>query len=53
MTKLETDDACFDAEVDRVHAAYKAEIAATFERYRAQFGYEARELVFVEDSKSK
>ena len=53
MKKLAPEDPGFDAEVERVHAAYKAEIVATYERYRQQFGYGQRELLFLEDAKKK
>lgn len=53
VQQLAPEEAGFDAEVERVHAAYKAEIRAIYERYKLQFGYEQRELVFVEDAKTK
>lgn len=51
VTKLDPSEDGFNAEVERVAAAYKAEIRATYERHRAQFGYEERALVFVGDAK--
>jgi len=49
VKKLEPSDVGFDAEVARVHAAYKAELQAIYEQHKAQFGYGERELVFLED----
>ena len=37
----------FDAEVARVHAAYKAELKRLYAAHQEQFGYEGRELVFA------
>jgi len=53
VKQLVPEEAGFDAEVERVHKAYKAQIAETYEKYRTQFGYGGRELIFVEDAKAK
>eukprot|EP00966_Prymnesium_polylepis_P163678 3783841-Prymnesium_polylepis.1 len=52
VRQLAPGDDGFDAEVERVHAAYKAEIRATYQANRVRFGYENRELIFVEDARS-
>ena len=53
LTKTAPAEPGFDAEVARVHAAYKREIARVYADHRAQFGYGRRELAFIEDGKSK
>jgi len=53
VTQLGVDEEGFEAEVERVHAAYKAELIETYERHRKQFGYEERSLLFAEDAKTK
>ena len=40
----------FDAEVDRVHAAYKTELRRLYTEHKARFGYEGRDLVFTCES---
>ena len=50
---LPPDHADFEVEVARVHAEYKAEIEATYERHKVEFGYGKRQLVFVDEGKQK
>lgn len=53
VKQLATDDAGFDAEVQRVHAEYQAELIATYERHKDAFGYGSRALVFVQEEGEK
>jgi hypothetical protein len=43
----ETDAPASDAEVQRVHEAYREEIRRVYEDNKARFGYERRALVFI------
>lgn len=47
QAKAAESEAAFDAEVARVHVAYKAELKRLYGEYQERFGYEGRALVFA------
>lgn len=48
---LAEDGAAFEAEVARIHAAYKEELRRMYRENQARFGYEDRQLVFACEGK--